>query len=303
MKVDLSTKIGAVLFKNPVLTASGTSGYGSILSDIFDVSQLGGIITKSITVKPRKGNPPPRIIETSCGMLNSIGLENRGIQYFLDENLPRLKRFKTNVIASIAGNSDEEYAMLAEMLNKQVDAIEVNISCPNVKEGGMSFGQELHSTRKVVEAVKEVSSIPIIVKLTPNVTRIENFAKICEESGADAISLVNTYKGLSIDIRNRRSNIGAFAGGLSGPAIKPLALYAVWKTAKTVDIPVIGCGGLMNYVDAIEFIMAGASFIEIGSATFREPDASLKILRGIKQFLEDENICSLNDIKGVVHES
>ncbi len=302
MKLDLSTKIGTVLFKNPVLAASGTSGYGAILNDIFDVSQLGGIITKSITVKPRKGNPPPRIIETSCGMLNSIGLENRGIQYFLDENLPRLKTFKTNVIASIAGNSDEEYAMLAETLNKQVDAIEVNISCPNVKEGGMSFGQELHSTRKVVETVKAVSSIPIIVKLTPNVTRIEDFAKVCEESGADAISLVNTYNGLSIDIRSRRSNIGAFTGGLSGPAIKPLALYAVWKTAKTVGIPVIGCGGVMNYVDAIEFFMAGASFIEIGSATFREPDASLKILRGIKQFLEDENICCLNDIKGVIHE-
>lgn len=300
--MDLSTSIGEVTFKNPVLTASGTFGYGLLMNELFDISLLGGIITKSITVKPRMGNPPPRIIETSCGMLNSIGLENKGIDHFLSEILPVVKDLKTHIIASIAGGSDEEYAILAERLDGEVNALEVNISCPNVREGGMSFGQDLSATERVVRAVKEHSSLPVITKLTPSVTRIQDFARVCEESGADAISLVNTYKGLSVNIIERRSELGGFTGGLSGPAIKPLALFAVWNVSQNVGIPVIGCGGITTWSDAVEFLMAGASFVAIGSATFREPDASLKILEGIKEFMAREKIKHIKEIVGIVKE-
>lgn len=300
--MDLSISIGKVMFKNPVLTASGTFGYGLLMNEIFDISLLGGIITKSITVKPRLGNPAPRIIETSCGMLNSIGLENKGIDHFLNEILPEISRLKTHIIASIAGGTEEEYALLAERLEGKVSAVEVNISCPNVREGGMSFGQDPSATERVVRAVRDNTSLPVIAKLTPNVTRIEQFAEACEESGADAISLVNTYKGLSVNIIERRSDLGGFTGGLSGPAIKPLALFAVWNVAQHVGIPIIGCGGITTWSDAIEFMMAGASLIEIGSATFRTPDASLKILEGIKRFMVRENIKHIKEIVGVVKE-
>lgn len=302
MNVDLTVKIGGLRFSNPVLTASGTGGYGLILNDIFDVSQLGGIITKTITLKPRFGNPPPRISETACGMLNSIGLENKGIDSFISETIPKIKTLKTNIIASIAGESCEEFAELAERLDSSVDAIEVNISCPNVKEGGMAFGQNESSTKKVVEDVRKRTSLPLIIKLTPNVTRIEDFARICEDCGADGVSLVNTYKGLSIDIYKRRSDIGRFTGGLSGPAIKPLALYAVWITSQNVKIPVIGCGGITDPEDAVEFFMVGASLIEIGSATFRNPMASLDILKGLESFMVKEKIKSIKDITGIIHE-
>jgi dihydroorotate dehydrogenase (NAD+) catalytic subunit len=300
--MDLSTSIGKVAFKNPVLTASGTFGYGLLMNELFDISLLGGIITKSITVKPRLGNPPPRIIETSCGMLNSVGLENKGIDHFLHEILPVVRELGTNIIAGIAGETDEEYAVLSEQLDEKVSALEVNISCPNVKEGGMSFGQDLAATERVVRAVREHSSLPVIVKLTPNVSSIEEFAKVCEESGADAISVVNTYKGLSVNIIERRSALGGFTGGLSGPAIKPLALFAVWNVSQHVGIPVIGCGGITTWRDAVEFLMAGASLIAIGSATFREPDASLKILEGIKQFMVRERIHNVKEIVGIVKE-
>jgi dihydroorotate dehydrogenase (NAD+) catalytic subunit len=301
-KIDLSTSIGNVTFKNPVLTASGTFGYGLLMNELFDISLLGGIITKSITIEPRSGNAPPRIVETSCGMLNSIGLENKGIEHFIQEILPAVKELKTHIIASIAGSTDEEFGMLAEQLNDKVSALEVNISCPNVREGGMSFGQDLSATERVVQVVKEHSSLPVIAKLTPNVTRIEEFAMVCEESGADAISLVNTYKGLSVNISERRSDLGGFTGGLSGPAIKPLALFAVWNVSQHITIPVIGCGGITTWSDAVEFLMAGASLIEIGSATFREPDASLKILEGIKQFMVRERIKHIKEIVGVVRD-
>ena len=303
MKIDLSTKIGKLKFKNPVLTASGTFGYGLLINEIFDISRLGGIITKSITIRSRPGNPAPRIVETACGMLNSIGLENKGIENFLDEVLPEIKSFKTNVIVSIAGETVDEYGRLAEKLDRNVSAIEVNISCPNVKKGGMSFGQDLSSTKEVVKKVRRKTSLPVIVKLTPNITRIEDIAKVSEENGADAVSIVNTYEGLSIDIYERNSKLGGFTGGLSGPAIKPLALYAVWKVAKNIDVPVIGCGGIMNFSDAIEFFMAGASLIEVGSATFSDPNASLRILKGVKHFLEEENIKSIKEIVGIVDEN
>jgi dihydroorotate dehydrogenase (NAD+) catalytic subunit len=300
--MDLSSTIGALTFKNPVLTASGTFGYGLLMNEIFDISLLGGIITKSVTMKPRLGNPPPRTVETACGMLNSIGLENKGIDHFINEILPATKDFRTNIIASIAGENDEEYGTLAERLDGKVDALEVNISCPNVKEGGMSFGQDLLATERVIRAVKGSTSLPVIAKLTPNVTRIEDFAVVCEESGADAISLVNTYKGLSVNIIERRSGIGGFSGGLSGPAIKPLALFAVLSVSRSVDIPVIGCGGISTWADAVEFVMVGASLVEVGSATFREPDASLKILEGIKEFMVREKIRNIKEIVGVVKE-
>ncbi len=303
MKIDLTTKIGKLKFKNPVLTASGTFGYGLVMNDMFDISHLGGIITKSVTIKPRGGNAAPRILETSCGMLNSIGLENGGVENLLKEILPKIRRFKTNIIVSIAGSTVGEYGKLAEILDRHVDAIEVNISCPNVKSGGMSFGQEVSSTKRVVKRVKKKTSVPVIVKLTPNVTRIEDIAKVSEDNGADAVSLVNTYKGFSIDIYKRKSKLGGFTGGLSGPAIKPLALYAVWKVAGNVNIPVIGCGGIMDSNDALEFFMAGASLIEVGSASFLKPDASLKILKGIRRFLEKEKIKGIKDIVGVLDES
>lgn len=300
--VDLSIVIGKVTFKNPVLTASGTFGYGLLMNELFDVSMLGGIITKSITVEARMGNPPPRIIETSCGMLNSIGLENKGVDHFLKEILPAVGKLDTHIIASIAGETEEEYALLAEQLSGRVSALEINISCPNVKKGGMSFGQDLSATEHVVKAVKAHTSLPVIAKLTPNVTRIEEFAEVCEESGADAISVVNTYRGLSVNIVDRRSKLGAFTGGLSGPAIKPLALFAVWNISRHVNIPIIGCGGITTWSDAIEFLMAGASLVAIGSATFREPDASLRILDGIKGFMRRERINHIKEIVGVVKE-
>lgn len=300
--MNLSVNIGGITFKNPVLTASGTFGYGLLMNELFDISLLGGIITKSITVKPRLGNPPPRIIETACGMLNSIGLENKGIDHFLTEILPAIQGFKTNIIASIAGGTDEEYGILAEKLDGKVSALEVNISCPNVREGGLSFGQDISATERVVRIVKESTSLPVIVKLTPNVTRIEDFARACEQNGADAISLVNTYKGLSVNIVERRSEIGAFTGGLSGPAIKPLALFAVWNVSQNVGIPVLGCGGITTWSDAIEFLMAGASLVAIGTATFREPDASLKILEGIQEFMVRQKIKHIKEIVGVVKE-
>lgn len=302
-KTDLSVSVGGVTFNNPVLTASGTFGYGLLMNELFDISLLGGIITKSITVEARPGNPRPRIIETSCGMLNSIGLENKGIDHFLSEILPAVRGFRTHIIASIAGGTEEEFALLAERLGEQVSALEVNISCPNVRQGGMSFGQDLSATERVVRTVKEHSPIPVIVKLTPNVTRIEQFAKVCEQSGADAISLVNTYKGLAVNIVERRSELGGFTGGLSGPAIKPLALFAVWNVSQHVTIPVIGCGGITTWGDAVEFLMAGASLVAVGSATFREPDASLKILEGLKKFMVREKIKRIEDIIGVVKET
>ena len=303
MNIDLTVKINSLVFKNPVLTASGTSGYGIELSRLFHISKLGGLITKSVTLKPRMGNFPPRITETPCGMLNSIGLENKGIKYFLSEILPQIKRFKTVIIVSIAGETISEYAELAKILDGKVDALEVNISCPNVKKGGMIFGQDSSATEKVVRAVRESTSLPIIVKLTPNVARIEEFAKICEQNGADAVSLVNTYKGLAIDINTRSSKLGSFTGGVSGPAIKPLALYAVWIVAKNVRIPVVGCGGIMDWKDAIEFFMAGASLIEIGSATFRDPEAALLIIKGITSFLRKKKIENINKIVGVTNEN
>jgi dihydroorotate dehydrogenase (NAD+) catalytic subunit len=303
LKTELEMSIGNLRFKNPVITASGTFGYGMLMNEIFDVSQLGGIVTKSITLNRREGNLPPRISETPCGMLNSIGLENKGVEDFIEKIVPQITNIKTNIITSIAGESIEDYYKIAVRLDDLIDAIEINVSCPNVKKGGIEFGQDAEAIEKIIKEVKKTISIPLIVKLTPNVTRIEDFAIKCEDSGADAICVVNTYKGLAIDISTRKSKLGGFTGGLSGPAIKPLALYAVWKVADSVNIPVIGGGGITNYQDAIEFFMAGASFVVIGSATFREPEASLSILNGIKQYLKEEKISSIETIIGIINEN
>lgn len=303
MKTELEMYIGNLRFNNPIIVASGTFGYGMLMNEIFDVSQLGGIVTKSITLNRREGNLPPRISETPCGMLNSIGLENKGVENFIEKIVPEITNIKTNMIVSIAGESLEDYYKIAVRLDNLIDAIEINVSCPNVKKGGIEFGQDLDIIENIIKKVKKEITVPVIVKLTPNVSHIEDFAKKSEDSGADAICVVNTYKGLAVDISTRKSKLGGFTGGLSGPAIKPLALYAVWKVANSVNIPVIGGGGIINYQDAIEFFMAGASFVVIGSATFRDPDASLSILKGIRQHLKKEKIGSIKAIIGVINEN
>jgi dihydroorotate dehydrogenase (NAD+) catalytic subunit len=301
--VNLGINIGSLHFKNPVLTASGTFGYGSEFDDFFDVSRLGGIILKGTTLEPREGNPYPRMAETPSGMLNSVGLQNKGIEYFEKNIYPRVSQYNTNVIVNVNGNYIEEYVALAERINKleKVPAIELNISCPNVKMGGMAFGTNPESAREVTKAVRSVYNKTLIVKLSPNVTNIVEFARIAEEEGADSISLINTLLGMAIDIRTLKPSISTITGGLSGPAIKPVALRMVWQVAKAVTIPVIGIGGIMNSDDAIEFILAGATAIQIGTASFINPLAAVKILSGIEEFLSKNGFSDVSELKGYVN--
>jgi dihydroorotate dehydrogenase (NAD+) catalytic subunit len=301
--VNLGINIGSLHFKNPVLTASGTFGYGSEFDDFFDVSRLGGIILKGTTLEPREGNPYPRMAETPSGMLNSVGLQNKGIEYFEKNIYPRVSQYNTNVIVNVNGNYIEEYVALAERINKleKVPAIELNISCPNVKMGGMAFGTNPESAREVTKAVRSVYNKTLIVKLSPNVTNIVEFARIAEEEGADSISLINTLLGMAIDIRTLKPSISTITGGLSGPAIKPVALRMVWQVAKAVAIPVIGIGGIMNSDDAIEFILAGATAIQIGTASFINPLAAIKILSGIEEFLSKSGFSDISELTGYVN--
>jgi dihydroorotate dehydrogenase (NAD+) catalytic subunit len=300
MAVNLAAEIAGIKMKNPVMVASGTFGFGEEYSEVMDLTRLGAIVTKTITLKARKGNPPPRICETPSGMLNSIGLQNNGLEALLNDHLPNLEKFKTPIIVNIAGDTPNEFIDIATKLNKMpmVKGIELNISCPNVKEGGMFFGCDPKLTSEVIRKVKRATSVPVIAKLTPNVTDIKEIAKAAENAGADAISLINTLVGMAIDVETMKSKIGAGTGGLSGPAIKPIAVRMVHEVSKVVKIPVIGVGGIMTGEDAIEFFLAGASAVQVGTANFVDMEASIKVIEGIKSYLEARNLKSHEDIIG-----
>jgi len=301
--VNLGFSIGDMYFKNPVLTASGTFGYGSEFDDFLDVSRLGGIVVKGTTIEPREGNLYPRMAETPSGMLNAVGLQNKGIDYFEKYIYPRINTYDTNIIVNINGSYIEDYVALAERINKldKIPAIELNISCPNVKMGGMAFGTNLNSAREVTREVRRVCSKKLIVKLSPNVTNIVDFARIVEEEGADSVSLINTLLGMAIDVNKMRPSLSTITGGLSGPAIKPVALRMVWQVANAVKIPVIGMGGIMTASDAIEFILAGAAAVQVGTASFIDPVASVRILEGIEDFLIKRGFSDIREIVGFIN--
>lgn len=299
---SLNVKIGGLSLKNPVLTASGTFGYGEEFSDFIDLSRIGGFITKGTTLNPREGNDYPRMAETASGMLNCVGLQNKGVDHFIEHIYPRIKAFNTNIIVNVSGSSPEDYAQCASKLAalEHVPAIELNISCPNVKDGGMAFGVTCEGASSVVRAVRQAYPKTIIVKLSPNVTDIAAIARAVENEGADAVSLINTLMGMAIDVERRCSKLSIGTGGLSGPAIKPVALRMVWQVAKAVKIPVIGMGGIMNAIDAIEFFMAGATAVEIGAANFIDPAISVKIAEGIEEWLVAHHIDDIHDIIGAL---
>ncbi|MCX8063955.1 MAG: dihydroorotate dehydrogenase [Candidatus Hydrogenedentes bacterium] len=305
MSVSLMVKIGNLTLKNPVTVASGTFGYGEEFSEYFDISQLGAITVKSLTLKPRLGNPPPRIVETPAGMLNAIGLQNVGIEKYLKEKLPFLRDKGCTIIANIYGTNLEEYQLLAEMLEKEngADAIEVNLSCPNVHDPRFRnkcplIAQSPEWVGRYTASVREKTSLPLIIKLSPNVTDIIEPAISAEKSGADAVSLVNTFLGMSIDIRTRRPKLKNIVGGLSGPCIRPIALRMVWEVSKAVNIPVIGMGGICNPEDAIEFLIAGAKVVAVGSYVFRDPYAPIRVLKGIEQYCIEHGAKDVNEIVG-----
>jgi len=301
--VNLGFSIGDLKFKNPVLTASGTFGYGSEFDDFIDVSRLGGIILKGTTIEAREGNAYPRMAETPSGMLNAVGLQNKGVEYFEKNIYPRIIRYNTNLIVNINGSYIEDYIALSERICKleKIGAIELNISCPNVKMGGMAFGTNLDSAREVTREVRAVCSKKLIVKLSPNVTNIVDFARVVEEEGADSVSLINTLLGMSIDVVNMRPALSTVTGGLSGPAIKPVALRMVWQVAKAVRIPVIGIGGIMTASDAMEFFLAGASAVQIGTASFIDPQASVTVLEGIERYLIKKGFSDIKEVIGYIN--
>jgi dihydroorotate dehydrogenase (NAD+) catalytic subunit len=303
---DLSVQLAPVnerglLLANPVMTASGTFGYGTEYSHILDVQRLGAIVCKGTTLAPRDGNPQPRIMETPSGLINSIGLQNIGVEALISEKAPVWTEWHVPVTVNIAGATIEEYALLAEKLDTVpgISGIEVNISCPNVKAGGAEFGMEAECAADVTRAVRQATTLPVIVKLTPNTGRIAEIAQAVAGAGADALCLINTLRAMAIDIDRRRPLLGNISGGLSGPAIKPVALYMVYEVAGAVDIPVIGCGGISTGTDALEFIMAGASAVQVGTATFASPSAPLAILEGIEQYMTREGITNLKEITGI----
>jgi dihydroorotate dehydrogenase (NAD+) catalytic subunit len=305
MTPDLSIQLApknkrGLLLANPVMTASGTFGYGTEYAEVFDIQRLGAIVCKGTTLKPREGNPQPRLVETASGVINSIGLQNIGVQALIKEKIPLWAGWRVPVIVNIAGDTVEEYAQLAKILDKVkgVSGLEVNISCPNVKAGGAAFGADPECAAGVTAAVRAATSLPVIVKLTPSAWDIGAVAKAVVKAGADAVSLINTVKGMAIDIKSRRPAIGNITGGLSGPAIKPFALALVYEVAGAVDVPVIGIGGIAAAADAIEFLMAGASAVQIGSATFSNPRVSLDVLEGIEKFMVGEGIKGLGEIIG-----
>jgi dihydroorotate dehydrogenase (NAD+) catalytic subunit len=301
--VNLGVSIGSLKFKNPVLTASGTFGNGAEFEDFFDVSRLGGVILKGTTIEPREGNPYPRMAETPAGMLNSVGLQNKGIDYFEKHIYPKVSEYNSNVILNVNGSYIEDYVALAERVNRldRICAIELNISCPNVKMGGMAFGTNPDSAREVTRAVRAVYSKILIVKLSPNVTNIVDFARIAEEEGADSVSLINTLLGMSVDTKTMKPSLSTITGGLSGPAIKPIALRMVWQVAKAVGIPVIGIGGIMTAADAVEFFLAGAKAVQVGTASFIDPLSSVKILVGIERYLVEKGFSDIHEIIGRIN--
>ena len=296
--IDLSLKIKNTLFKNPLLTASGTFGYGNECKDFFNVSDLGAIVTKSISLLPRLGNKSPRICEVNSGMLNSIGLANVGLEKFILEKLPLIEKFNTNIIVNVVGNSIEEYGEVIERLEgiDRITGYEVNISCPNVKEGGLQFGTNLKMTENIVRHTRRKTNKLLILKLTPNVTKISDFAQVSESEGADAVSLVNTFVGMAINLKTRKPYLSMVTGGMSGPAIKPLALAKVYEVSKVVSIPIIGIGGIMCAKDVLEFMLVGASAVEIGTANFIDPGICGKILADLEKYCLENKISSLKDI-------
>jgi dihydroorotate dehydrogenase (NAD+) catalytic subunit len=299
--LDLSVCIGKLELKNPVIAASGTFGYGQEFENFMDLSQLGAIIPKGISLKPMPGNPPPRIFETNGGILNSIGLQNPGLQVFINEKLPYFKKIKTNLIINFFGKTQNEYVELSRQLDDLpgVSGLEMNISCPNVKQGGIIFGSDPRMTHRLVSEVRRSIKRPLIVKLSPNVTDITVIARSAEEGGADAVSLVNTFKAMSINIHSKKPELGNIIGGLSGPAIKPIALRMVWEVFQAVKIPVIGIGGIMKAEDAIEFILAGASAIQIGTANLISPNTGIEVINGIKQYLLQNGVGRIRELIGL----
>jgi len=304
VKIDtaMAVDIAGLKMKNPVMTASGTFGYGEEYADYVDLNRLGGLVVKGLSLKPRLGNPPPRIMETSSGMLNAVGLQNVGVDAFIKEKLPFLSQYHVAVIANIYGESYSEYAQVARKLSRAqgVHALEVNVSCPNVKKGGLSFGSDPKAAAEVTRRVKADTDLPVIVKLTPNVTDIAAIAQAVEEAGADAVSLINTLTGMSIDLKTGTPHLKNITGGLSGPAIKPVALRMVWQVAQKVSIPIIGIGGIMTAEDALEFMVAGAGAVQIGTANFINPCATMEIIDGIWHYLHDHKIRSIKDIVGTL---
>ena len=298
---DLTVNIAGVEFKNPVITASGTFGFGREYSEFYPLREIGGLSCKGITLKPRMGNPPPRIAETPSGILNAVGLQNPGVDHFIERDLPWLKEQETVVIANIAGNTPEEYAQMAEKLSESsVDMIEMNISCPNVKHGGVQFGTSCQSVGAITREVRAHCKKPLMVKLSPNVSDIAEIARAAESEGADALSLINTLTGMRIDINTRRPIIRNNTGGLSGPAMFPVAVRMVWQTAGAVKIPVGGMGGISTWRDAVEMMLAGASAIQVGTALFSDPYAPLKIKEGLNRYLDDQGIASVTELAGMV---
>ena len=296
----IAVNLGRLRLNNPVMTASGTFGYGEEYAGYINLNNLGAIVVKGLSLRPRLGNPPPRIMETTGGMLNAVGLQNIGVEAFIKDRLPFLRQYDTKVIANIYGETYDEYKNVAKKLSavKGVHALEVNISCPNVKNGGLSFGSDPKIAAKVTSIVKNETSLPVIVKLTPNVTDITSIAVAVEEAGADIISLINTLTGMSVDLKTRRPHLKNITGGLSGPAIKPVALRMVWQVVQKVSVPVIGIGGIMTFEDALEFLIVGAKAVQIGTANFINPRATMEIIGGIKDYLTDNKIKDINDIIG-----
>jgi len=297
---DLSIKLGKIQLKNPVMTASGTFGYGTEYYDFFDISRIGGIVVKGTTLRERQGNAYPRMAETPQGMLNAVGLQNKGVHYFAEKIYPGIKHLQTSIFVNVSGSTVDEYVETAEIINEleHIPGIELNISCPNVKEGGMTFGTSCPSAAQVVKAVRRVYKNELMVKLSPNVTSITDIALAVEAEGADSVSLINTLLGMAIDAESRRPVLSTVTGGLSGPAVKPVALRMVWQVANAVKIPVVGMGGIMNANDAIEFLIAGASAVQIGTANFIDPATPVKVLEGIEQYLERHSISDVKDLIG-----
>lgn len=297
---DLKVNIGGLQMKNPVMTASGTFGYGIEYADFVNLEDIGGIIVKGTTLNPREGNDYPRMVETPSGMLNCVGLQNKGVDYFCKNIYPQIKDINTNMIVNVSGSCPEDYAECAARINEldNIPAIELNISCPNVKAGGMAFGVTTEGASQVVKAVREAYKKPLIVKLSPNVTSISDIALAVQDAGADAVSLINTLMGMVIDIEKRKPILSIATGGMSGPAVRPVAVRCVWQVAKAVNIPVVGLGGIMNAHDAIEFLLAGASAIEIGTANFIDPTVTVKVAQGINDWLDQHGCKSVTEIIG-----
>src|SRR5580765_983174 len=303
--MDLSVKIGSLALKNPLIAASGCFGYGVEYADLVDLSSLGAIVTKGLFLKAREGHPPPRIVETPAGMLNAIGLQGIGARLFIDEKLPELRARRATVIVNVCGTTIDEYAEVSRMLSDAdgVAAIELNISCPNIKEGGIQFGCSLDGTFAVVSAVRKVTRLPVIPKLTPNVTDVASFARAAEDAGADAVSLVNTFLAMVIDVESRRPKISNIVGGLSGPAIRPIAVRMVYECRQTVKIPIIGMGGIADARDVLEFMIAGAAAVQVGTANYVDPFIWPKLLDGLSEYLRRHNLARIADLVGTVESS